>query len=137
MADITVTAANVVQGDGADVENGIFGATVTAGQVVYKDAADQRFKLCDANSGTAAARVPYGIALNGGATGQPAAIQKAGNINPGGTVVVGQTYVASANAGGIAPVSDLATGHYVSHLGIGITSSLISMGIKVSGVAVP
>lgn len=137
MADITITAASVLPGDNAQVEHGYFGAAVTAGQVVYKDSADGTFKLADANSGTAGVRVPYGVALNGGASGQPAAIQRSGKITIGGTVVVGKTYVLSATPGGIAPIDDLATGHYVSTLGIGISVTQIAVQIQSSGVAVP
>ena len=42
MADLTITAANVVPGAGARITNGTAGATVTAGQVVYLDPADNR-----------------------------------------------------------------------------------------------
>ncbi len=46
MADLSITAANVLRGSNARVETGIFGATVTAGQVVYRDASDNnKFKL--------------------------------------------------------------------------------------------
>lgn len=136
MTDISITATGVLPGDSAEVEHGYFGASVTAGQVVYKDS-DGTYKLADANSATAAVREPYGIALNGGASGQPAAIQKRGKITIGGTVVVGKVYVLSATPGGVAPIDDLTTGHYTATLGIGISSTQIDMRIHASGVAVP
>lgn len=138
MADLSVTAANVVEGADARKETGVAGATITAGQVVYKDASDaNKFKLCDVDSATAAARVPYGIALHGASAGQPLTVITAGNINPGATAVVGKVYVASDTAGGIMPVDDLEAGDYTSIIGIGTTASNIKLGILSGGVAVP
>ncbi len=137
MADVVITAANVAQGADANITHGFLGATVTAGQVVYRDSADSLFKLADGNSGTAAARAAFGIALNGGATGQPVAVQTSGTYTVGGTVTVGGVYVLSATAGGIAPVADLATGNYTNAIGIGITASTMRLAIATAGVAVP
>lgn len=137
MADVTITATSVAYGSNADIERGYLGATVTAGQVVYKDSADNLFKLADGNSGTAAARTAYGIALNGGASGQPVAVQRSGDYTVGGTVTVGGVYVLSATAGGIAPVADLASGNYTNLIGIGITASTMRLFIGTAGVAVP
>lgn len=137
MADVTITAASVAQGSNASTTQGFLGATVTAGQVVYKDAADGLFKLADGNSGTAAARAAFGIALNGGASGQPVVVQTSGDITIGGTVTVGGVYVLSATPGGIAPVADLASGNYTNTIGIGITASTLRIVIATAGVAVP
>ena len=137
MADLTVTAANVVAGASASTETGIAGATITAGQAVYKDPADNKFKLADANSGTAEARAFYGIALNNAANGQPITILTAGDYNPGVAVTVGAVYVLSSTPGGIAPVGDLASGWYVTVIGVGTTASNIRVRPNVLGVAVP
>jgi hypothetical protein len=69
MADLTITAANVIAGNSAKTETGTAGATVTAGQVVYKDSADNKFKLADNDSATAGLRSPYGIALHASLAG--------------------------------------------------------------------
>lgn len=137
MADLVVTAANVVQGSGASVENGTAGATLTAGQSVYKDPADNKWKLFDANSGVAEARVFGGIALNGAASGQPIAVLTAGDINVGATLVVGTIYVGSANPGGIAPAADLVTGWYVNVIGVATTAGNLRVRPNVAGIAVP
>jgi hypothetical protein len=52
----------------------------------------------------------------------------------GATLVVGQVYVLSANAGNIAPVSDLATGWYTTILGIAISTTQLQMGPVNSGI---
>ena len=36
MTDLAITAANVVKGSGATYDTGVAGATITAGQLVYK-----------------------------------------------------------------------------------------------------
>lgn len=138
MADLTITAANVIKGSTAKVQQGIYGATVTAGQTVYADAADNgRFKPADADSATAAARATAGIALNSGSAGQPADIQTEGLITIGATVAVGTIYVQSPTPGGIMPAADLVTDDYVTVLGVGISASQIDLNIQRSGVAVP
>ena len=137
MADLTVTAANVVKGSDAKTQVGIYGATVTAGQTVYADPSDSnKFKPCDADSATAAARVTRGIALNGGANNQPAAVQTDGLITIGAAVVAGTIYVQSDTPGGIMPAADLEAGDFVTVLGVGVSASQIALNIHVSGVAV-
>lgn len=135
MADITITATSVAKGTSAVIENKFAGATITAGQSLYLDSADGLVKLFDANSATAAARSLYGIALNGGSTGQPIAVQRGGTITIGGTATAGVVYVGSATAGGICPAADLTTGHYTNIVGIGLGSSQIKLGLLDGGVA--
>ena len=137
MADLVVTPANVVAATNATVERGIAGATIAAGQTVYRDSTTKRYLLADADSVTPAARAGLGVALNGAANGQPLAIVTGGNVNPGATVAVGAIYVQSDTPGGIMPSADLETGDFVTILGIGTTASNIAVGITVSGVAVP
>lgn len=138
MADVSITANNVAPGTGALTEQMVAGATITAGQVVYKDTSDSdKAKLADSNSATALARSPYGIALNGAASGQPVVVLKAGLITIGGTVAVGTIYVLSGTAGGIAPSTDLASGMYTSIIGIATTAAILSVAIREGGVAVP
>jgi hypothetical protein len=136
MADITVTAANVIAGAGASTRQVTAGETITAGQVVYKDtSAGDKYKLADADAvGTAAGG---GIALNGASNGQPLTIITGGNLNPGATVTTGEVYVVSTTAGGIAPLVDLLTGDFVTVLGTATTTSNINIQIQVSGVAEP
>ncbi|MDB5540526.1 MAG: hypothetical protein JWQ89_2253 [Devosia sp.] len=134
MADISITAANVLQGADARIEHGTFGATLAAGQVVYEDAADSKYKLADNDSATAAAKVPVGITLNGGANGQPGTIQKGGDITVGGTLVPGTTYCLSSTPGGICPQADLNTSDAVVILGVAKSASVLDLNIQISGV---
>lgn len=135
--DVTVTAANVVSGTGATFADGTAGATITAGQVVYRDASDANaFKLADCDAAVGLANA-VGIALHGASDGQPLKVQTAGNINVGGTLTVGGIYVLSGTAGGIAPVADLAQNDHVTVLGVATTASNLVLKINVSGVQVP
>lgn len=134
MADLTITAASVLAGSGAKIErDGLAGATITAGQVVYKDAADNRFKLADNDSATAAVRSPYGIALNGAASGQPLAVLVSGPITIGATTVVGTVYCLSSTAGAICPVDDIAAGDYNTIVGIGTSVTVIDVKFHEAG----
>jgi hypothetical protein len=136
MADLAITAANVVRGTGAKIEAGIAGGAVTAGQTVYKDPADDKFKLADADAGTATIRTTRGIALNGAALNQPLSVQYEGRIAIGAAVVSGGIYVQSDTPGGIMPAVDLESGDTVTVLGIGISATEIDLLIHPSGAAV-
>jgi hypothetical protein len=113
MADLSVTASGVLKGSSASVSSGTAGATITAGQTVYLDAATSTYKLADANSSAAASTV-VGIALCGASSGQPFYfVTEDDDFTPGATLsMTAPVYVLSATAGGIAPVADLTTGHY-------------------------
>ena len=136
MADLAITAANVVRGAGAKIEAGIAGGTITAGQTVYKDPADDKFKLADADAGTATVRTTRGIALNGAALNQPLSVQYEGRIAIGAAVASGGIYVQSDTPGGIMPAADLESGDYVTVLGIGVSATEVDLLIHPSGAAV-
>lgn len=135
MADVSVTATAVVPASDTQYADGILGAAVTAGQSVYYDSATGTYKLADANASSTTAATA-GIAMNGGAIGQPVKVAIGGSINPGFTVTPGAVYVQSATAGGIAPVADLASGHYPVIIGIGTTASNLKLSMFRGGVAV-
>ena len=135
MADISITAANVVKGSNAVVEAGTAGATITAGQVVYKDAADGKYKLADADSATAAAKAPRGIALNGASNNQPLSIIRSGDVTIGATLTPGTAYYLSpTTAGGICPLADVASGDDVVLLGLAESASVLAVDIQITGV---
>jgi len=135
MADISITAANVIAGSGSRSTTGTAGATVTAGQVVYLDSSDNKYKLADCDSATAAVRSPAGIALHASLNGQPLTVLTRGPITIGGTIAAGVAYYLSPNAGGICPVADLASGDYPTVLGMGASTTVLTVDIQESGVA--
>lgn len=134
MAAISITAADVVRGANARTQNADFGATVTQGQVVYTDSADNKYKLADADSATAAARAPSGIALNAGSNGQPGTIQTQGDITIGATLTPGLPYFLSPDTpGGIALIADVAVGDDYVQIGIAKSASVLTIDIQVTG----
>ncbi len=135
MADLAITAANVLAGAGASVSRGVAGATVTAGQAVYLDTATGTWKLADNNSATAAVRAPGGLALNGASNGQPLAVLTEGPITIGAALTAGVAYYLSDTPGGICPVADLATGEYPTVIGIATSTTALNVQINSSGVA--
>ena len=136
MADITQTPANVAAATGSPTKDGIAGVTIVAGDVLYKDSTDNGDLKKAVDSAEASAEA-VGVALNGGADKQPIRYQTGGNINPGGTVVVGEIYNVSSNAGKFAPDADVAQSKYRTILGVGVTSSLIKLQISISGIVIP
>lgn len=137
MADLSITAANVVANSGSSQEEWTAGATITAGQAIYKDSSDSNKAKLAQSDGTAAEATVRGIALNGASSGQPVKVVRTGTMDLGATLTVGTTYVLSATAGGIAPIGDLTSGDYVSHIGIGTAADELTLTITNSGVEVP
>lgn len=135
MTDISITPANVLAGSAAQTENGSAGEAITQGKTVYKSSTTNLYMLADSNSATAEARTPTGIALNSAAAGQPLTIQKAGDITIGGTMTAGVAYYQSDTPGGICPVADVGSGEYSCIVGIAKSATVLSIGIKASGVA--
>lgn len=113
------------------------GASVSAGQPVYKDAADSKHKLADANLSAAAADVK-GIAVTPGVDAGYLFIAVSGSIIlVGTTMVVGATYYLSPTAGSIIPEADLATGDRVVRLGTASTTTQLDLDIKNLGITKP
>jgi hypothetical protein len=134
MADLTITASQVLPGAesaGAQFAQGIAGASITAGQVLYLDSSTNTYKLADNNDTSQALSVAAGVALHAAGSGQPIRMQIAGpiTIGAGAAPGVGSVFCLSATAGGIAPVADLATGNRTTILGVGGASNTIILRI--------
>ena len=134
MADLSITAANVLNSGGGGVAQGTAGASITAGQTVYLDSATTTIKLADANLSSAASTV-VGIALHAASSGQPILYQTDGVITLGSVLTAGLIYVNSATAGAIAPSADLTSTWRTSILGVALTSSTLKLNIVNSDTA--
>jgi len=134
MVDLVVTPANVAGSGNATLETGLAGATILAGQVVYREAATGLLKLADTNSVTVEQRTPYGIAMHGSLANQPLTIARSGPITIGSTLVAGQVYCTSETPGGIQPVADLGAGELTSVLGVATSTTVLDLRIHSSGV---
>lgn len=127
MVDVVQTPANVAHVAGGGSKRGVAGATIVAGNTLYLNSSNQLVPCEHDQTATEAACV--GIALNGAATGQPVRYATSGNIDVGGVLVLGETYVVGAAAGAIAPVADIAAGEFATILGIATSASNLKMGI--------
>lgn len=97
---------------------------MTAGQLVYLDAGF--LKLTDCNLSAAAAKVT-GVAINSGGAGQHINyVTKDPSLAIGATVAIGTVYISSSTAGGIAPSADATTGHFVTVVGVGVSTTRIN-----------
>ncbi|MGI9159855.1 MAG: hypothetical protein ACR2K1_08900 [Saprospiraceae bacterium] len=130
MTALVITPASVVKSTGAVIANGTAGATITAGQSVYLDASDSKYKLADADSATTAVRAAVGLALNGAADGQPLAVQTGGDITLGSILTAGTIYVLGDVAGGIMPAADLGSGDRVMLIGVAKSATVLGMVMK-------
>lgn len=134
MADVTISSSLVQPGDNAPTSWGIAGADLTSpGLLCYIDRADRdRVKKADAL--TLAKADVAGVNLNVATTGQPVTLQTDSTYAAGGALTVGQTYIASTNAGGVAPITDLTTGSYVTVWGVATSTANIKIARFASGV---
>ncbi len=138
MADLSITATQVLKGSGAVVANGTAGATITAGQTLYADSTDSnKLKLAQAD-GTAAEATCVGIALHAAGSGQPIQYQTGGTITigAGAAPAEGMIYVLSDTAGGLAPHTDAddpVSTEYTSIIGAADGSNGIVLKILNSG----
>lgn len=134
MADLVITAASVKTGANARKERGVAGVAITAGQMVYRDAATQKFLLADSNAAAVAAHEALGMALNGAALDQPMEVQFGGEVTPGAVLVPGTAYYLSDTPGGICPVADVGTGEAVCLLGLAKTAAVLVLDVQFPGV---
>jgi len=127
MADLAITAANVKASANSTTNSGIAGEAITAGQPVYSDASDEKkLKLADSNDLDLTNVI--GIALNDAAADQPVNyVRKDPSLTIGATVAIGEVYVLSSTAGGVAPVADLSAGQEAVIMGVGISTTQIAV----------
>lgn len=135
MADLTITAANVVAGSGSVQETNLAGETIAAGKAVYRSSSTKKWMLADSNSATAEARKAGGIALNGASLNQPITVHKAGDLTIGATLTAGTAYYLSDAPGGICPLADVGSGEFVCQLGLAKSTTVLAVDIQFPNVA--
>ena len=138
MADLSITAASVKStGASPRISRVLFGETITQGQALYRKASDGEYYKADADAGTDEAAEVAGVALTPGGDGEYGYVVTQGDVAIGATVTVGEIYVLSGTAGGICPEADLASGDRVTVIGVGTTSTVISLKPFPSTAVVP
>ena len=114
-----------------------YGATIAAGNPVYLDSADSKYKLADCNASAATAAI-VGVAVTPGVSGGQGLIAVSGSIVlVGTTMAVGTSYYVGGTAGSIIPEGDFATSDYVSKVGTASSTTQIKLNIEPTGVQRP
>lgn len=127
MADLSITAANVklISGPTEDI---VAGATVTAAQAVYSEAATSKAKLSDNDSATAEVRAVRGLSLHAALADQPLKIARnTAIVDLGAILTAGTDYYLSGTPGGICPRADVTTGDDPIRIGIALTTSRLQL----------
>lgn len=135
MADLVITAANVVPGDNAIIDfSRRAGETIAAGKDVYLSSTTKKWMLADTNSPTVEARRSRGIAVSSAALNQPLAVQTDGDVSLGAVLTAGTAYYGSDAPGGICPFADVGAGEAVCLLGVAKSTTVLGIGIQYPGV---
>lgn len=136
MANVPISATAVkIVGAGA-ASQVQYGETITHGQVVYLDAATNRYKLALGSGSSAQANV-FGVAITPGANGDYGYVARGGTIvqlNTSAVMSIGRVYVLSGTAGAIAPEADLAGQSFSTILGVAVASTQLKLDIFAAGV---
>lgn len=132
MADLTITASNVVAGTGATIATGTAGEALAAGDAVYIDSTDNgNLKKCQ-HDGTAVEADCVGIVLAAVADNATASYITEGDLCLGTLLVIGVVYVVSAAFGLIAVVGDAGSGDYLTILGVATGTAVLAVKITTS-----
>lgn len=139
MAAISITAASVIPSAQAVIlSNYAFGATVTAGQVVYLNRSTNQWNLADSdgNLGTGINDL-RGIALNGGAINQPAQVCIYDpDFTPGGTLSNGLAVYLFTTAGALSFADIPTTAAYPVIMGLAKSTTKMVLNPIASGVVI-
>ena len=136
MAAITITAASLGIGDGAVVQQYEVGEEVTHGEVIYLDTANKDYRLADADAAATAKAAAVAVTY-GSADGQTVLAITRGKLVIGSGLTQGTEYYLGTTPGTIVPKADLATGDYVTRIGIASSTSILDVSIDVTGVVLP
>ena len=134
MADLTITAGDIIPTSNTVIASGTAGAAITAGQPLYADASDGNKLKPAAHTNAATANV-VGIAINSApGIGQPVDYAVSGSLAMGTILASRTVYVLGSAAGKIAPAADLSASEFGTVLGISSSTSNLKVGIVASGV---
>lgn len=134
MADLSPTAANVLQTSGTSVSSGVAATAITRGQYVYI-LANGTIGLADSN-GSSPSNSVAGCAIADVSTGQTCFYVAAdANFTPGFTVLSGDTIWLSDTPGACTKTyADIASGSTVIPLGVMTSTTTMRFAPLVGGV---
>lgn len=125
MADLSITPADVVIVENVNQAEGIASVAIAAGEMCYR-VSGTSYALAEAGDTEAKATAPV-MALSSGAAGQPIKFAAGGRITVGGGVALGDVFALSATPGKLAPIADLDTGDYFTHVAVGVAAGVIEL----------
>lgn len=120
--------ASVRPGADAVLERATCGEAITIGNVVYRDATDSNKLKKAINTSLAAAQV-YGVAMGTAPDDGEVLVQTKGTIEGTATLTSGAPYFASATAGSVEPVADIAAGDFATFMGHAASATSLKLGI--------
>jgi len=140
MADISITAANVVPPANAKLTTVIVAETVTAGMLLYYNSANGLWYKADALTAIKAGSGSVDslrMAMGAATAGQPVAVLSPGQVVTLGAVLQqGRDYALSATAtsGALTLISNLVNTNYRTYIGYALTSSTLQYDPLPSGI---
>lgn len=134
MPDASVTASSVIKTSTTKSTTKTAGVTITAGQVLCRNNSTGKIELADVNGASSYMKTVVGVALHGATANQPIEYAYEGDLTFNAGLTKGTIYVGSSNAGGLAPSTDLASGHTVSI--VGAASSTTNLQIKLNNTGI-
>ena len=134
MADLSITAANIIAQTGAKTPTKNAAEAISQGESVYENSAGQ-WALADADA-TLTIGTVIGIAIQTvTAASQPLQVITEGDLAMGAILAVNEVYVVSETAGGIELHSAHSSGDFLGLLGVAKTTSTLTMHTFTSGAA--
>jgi|15BtaG_2_1085339.scaffolds.fasta_scaffold01980_3 hypothetical protein len=125
MADVTQTAANFrINASGARQKTVQAGETVEPGEPLYLNADGKYWKAAATSATLAAAK---GVCGSYGDADDYIQLIEEGELDMGGTLVLGEGYLVSNTSGNIMPLGDLSTGEYGHLLGWASSASNLKL----------
>lgn len=134
--DVIVTAANVRPTVNTQLRRVVYGATVTAGDWLYKDNTDSDKYKPARSSGTllesgGSSEIVW--ALTGGADTDSGDVAISGKVIVGGALGVGRVYVLSNTLGLMTLADDLVSTWYTGITGVASSTTELDMILKADG----
>lgn len=134
--DVAVTAGNVRTTTNTQLRRVVYGATVTAGQWLYKDTSDSdKYKPAQAD-GTlleSGGSSEIAWALTGGADTEFGDVAISGKVIVGGALGVGRVYIISNTVGLMTLPDDMVSTWYTGIIGVASSTTELELILKADG----
>lgn len=126
MANLTITAANVIPTADSIPGFGVAGEAITAGQPIYLRTSDQKW-IRGESGDTQAKAESVAIAITSAVSGGQVGYVSGGSLSVGAILTVKTLYVLSATTGLICPIADLVATDWVTLIGVPKSTSVLQL----------